>query len=181
MHARDDGPPLRSRRRLLLGALALAIALTAAVSSVGRSQTDRGLVEQMLGDQPHGPVHLVVQEIVGGREWTAFAYIDADGRPCFVETLGGGGCHPYAGRVRGQIADYRAGGASWENDGGIAAEYVVVTGAVPPGIHTVTIEFDDGTAERVETHGPPGFDVRVFALLSEGDVDRNVVEVRSGD
>lgn len=96
-----------------------------------------------------------------------------------IETLGGGSCHAHAGDIAGEIADYGTSGGSWQNEDGSGAEYVVVAGAVPPEITGVLVEFDDGAVERIDTEQPPGFEVGVFALLSEGSIDRTVVEVRA--
>ena len=170
----------RFRKRLLLGALALSVVVGSIAFLIGRSQSDEELLEQMVGED-HGPFHLIAQQIVGGEEWKVYAYLDIDGRPCMIETLGGGSCHAHAGDIAGEIADYGTGGASWQNEDGSGAEYVVVTGAVPPGITAVLVEFDDGAVERIETEQPPGFEVGVFALLSEGSIDRTVVEVKAAE
>ena len=166
------------RTRLIVGALVLAVVGGTAALVTAKSPSSRDELEQMLGDAPHGPLHLVARQTLGGGDWEVYAYLDSDGRPCLIESLGGGSCHAHAGEVRGEIADYATGGGSW-NDGGTGAEYVVVTGAVPLHTEAVVVEFRDGTVERVETHAPPGFDARVFALLSEGDAGRVVAGVRA--
>lgn len=182
---RDENPPPvvdaafgRFRRRLLLAALILSLLVGSVAFVTGRSQSDEELLEQMVG-QDQGPFHLIAQQLVGGEEWKVYAFLDQDGRPCMIETLGGGACHAHAGDVKGEIADYSTGGTSWSNEDGTGAEYIVVTGAVPPDVGSVLIEFDDGTVERVATEQPPGFEDRVFALLSEGPIERRVVDVRA--
>ena len=171
----------RFRRRLLFGALVLSLIVGAVGFFTGRSQSDEERLQEVLGDTAHGPLHLISQQLVGGQEWKIYAYLDADGRPCLIETLGGGSCHPHAGRIKGEVADYGSSGGSWKNEGEPRVEYIVVAGAVPSDIETVLIEFDDGTVERVQTHAPPNFEDRVFALLSEGSIDREVVDIRAVD
>jgi hypothetical protein len=182
---REDEPPDvvdaafgRFRKRLVLGGLILTLLVGSVAFMTGRSQSDEETLEDMVG-QDHGAFHLIAQQLVGGEEWKVYAFLDQDGRPCMIETLGGGSCHAHAGDIKGEIADYGTSGTSWSNDDGSGAEYVVVSGAVPPEIDSVLIEFDDGTVERVATEQPPGFDDRVFALLSEGSIERIVVDVRA--
>lgn len=170
----------RFRRKLIVGGVLLAVGVGAASFIAGRQQSDISLLEEAIGTD-HGPLHLVAQQLVGGEEWKTYAYLDADGRPCLIETLGGGSCHAHAGDVQGEIADYGTSGASWEKADGTRAEYIVVTGAVPSHVEAVLIELDDGTVERVGTQSPPGFTGRVFAVLSEGPIDRRVVEVRKAE
>lgn len=168
----------RFRKRLLLGALVLSVLVGSIAFLIGRSEPDEEMLDQMVGED-HGPFHLIAQQIVGGEEWKVYAYLDTEGRPCMIETLGGGSCHAHAGDIAGEIADYGTSGGSWQNEDGSGAEYVVVIGAVPPEITGVLVEFDDGAVERIDTEQPPGFEVGVFALLSEGSIDRTVVEVRA--
>lgn len=168
----------RFRKRLLLGALVLSVVVGSIAFLIGRSEPDEEMLDQMVGED-HGPFHLIAQQIVGGEEWKVYAYLDTEGRPCMIETLGGGSCHAHAGDIAGEIADYGTSGGSWQNEDGSGAEYVVVIGAVPPEITGVLVEFDDGAVERIDTEQPPGFEVGVFALLSEGSIDRTVVEVRA--
>lgn len=168
----------RFRKRLLFGALVLSVVVGSIAFLIGRSQSDEEMLDQMVGED-HGPFHLIAQQIVGGEEWKVYAYLDTEGRPCMIETLGGGSCHAHAGDIAGEIADYGTSGGSWQNEDGSGAEYVVVIGAVPPEITGVLVEFDDGAVERIDTEQPPGFEVGVFALLSEGSIDRTVVEVRA--
>lgn len=183
---REERPPevvapafSRFRRKLIAAGLVAAIAVGGASFIAGRAErSDQSLLEETIGTD-HGPFHLIAQQLVGGEEWKVYAFLDRDGRPCFIETLGGGGCHAHAGDIEGQIADYGTGGSSQENPDGTRVEYIVVTGAVPSGVGSVLIEFDDGTVERIDTQLPPGFTDRVFALLSEGAIDRRVVDVRS--
>lgn len=172
-----------ARRRMLVATLGVSVALSVVplfFSFAHDARSDRELVEESLGNLSHGPLHLVAEETVGDREWKVFAYVDADGRPCLAESLGGGGCHPHAGRVEGEIADYGVGGGSWEDGGGTTA-YAVVRGAVPSHVRAVLVEFGDGTVDRVETHELPGSRVRMFALLSEGDPARTVEDVRAAE
>jgi hypothetical protein len=167
----------RFRRKLIVGGLVLAVVVGGASFMAGRTQSDLSLLEESIGTD-HGPFHLVAQQLIGGEEWKTYAYLDADGRPCFIETLGGGACHAHAGDIKGEVADYGTGGTSWESADGTKAEYIVVTGAVPSDVEAVLIEFDDGTVERISAELPPGFTDRVFALLSEGPIEREVVDVR---
>lgn len=184
---REDHPPKvvhaafgRFRKRLFLGGLILTLLVGSVAFLMGRSQSDTEMLDEAIGPN-HGPLHLIAQRLVGDEEWRVYAYLDADGRPCMIETLGGGSCHAHTGEVAGEIADYATSGSSWENEDGSGAEYVVVTGAVPADVESVLINFDDGTVERVQTQGPPGFEDRVFALLSEGSIERSVVEVRAAE
>jgi hypothetical protein len=168
----------RFRRKLIAGGLVLAVGVGAVSFIIGRAQeSDVSLLEETIGSD-HGPLHLVAQQLVGGEEWKTYAYLDADGRPCLIETLGGGSCHAHAGNVKGEIADYGTSGSSWQKPDGTRVEYVVVTGTVPSDVEAVLVEFDDGTVERVSAELPPDFTDRVFALLSEGPIDRKVLDVR---
>lgn len=168
---------------MLVATLGVSAALSVAplfFSFAGGTPSPREQVEDSLGGDRRGLLHLIASEVAGGREWKAFAYLDGAGRPCIGESLGGGGCHPYAGRVKGELGDYHADGASFE-DGVVRAEYVVVRGAVPADVTAVVVELDDGAVERVETHALPGSRVRMFALLSEGDSGRTVRDVRAAE
>ena len=167
----------RFRRRLLVGGLALAVVVAAVAYFVGRSDSDTALLNEMIGDD-HGPFHLVAQEIVGEEEWRTYAYEDSDGRPCLIDTLGGGSCHPHVNElVRNAGADHSTSGTSRLDADGERTEYLVVKGFVASDTASVTIEFDDGGRELVGVTPLPGAGVKAFAVLSEGSIDRRVVEV----
>jgi hypothetical protein len=169
----------RFKRRLIAGGIAAALvgAGVAYYFAGIRPGSDIPSLEAQAGEE-NGPFHLIAQRRIAGEDWKMFVYRDQSGWPCMIGTIGGGHCPHLVGRIRGELGDVSTHANRTVTADGTTIEYLEVTGAVPRDVRSVLLEFDDGSQVRTETVEVPEFEERFFAVLSEGNFERQLVDYR---